>query len=354
MTSSSGSHAPARSCSTTSTSTSAARPRHRHGRDGTVPPGHAAPDDAVPGQSPLLRRRAGHRPASWSAPTTRCGRLGGDDAGRARLSCWTSAPKASSSCAISPRSTPVVHLLQAAGDRAELRPRQALANRDTRRALNLAVNRAELVSRASRARGCPADMPVWPPFWAFDASPPCPFDPAGRREDPGPSESRSPSPACCRRIRRSSSGSRCSFSGSCGRSAWTCGSRLCRRRTLFDRVGKGDFDAVHDGSRWAVPTCRSSTGSGTRPTRTRGGTSSATERRGRRALDDMRGAANDERSESACAQFVTAMRDDPPAIFLVWPTVCRPSAAGSCCRRMPTAPTRRAASPAWRLREGPR
>ena len=37
------------------------------------------------------------------------------------------------------------------------------------------------------------------------------------------------------------------------------------------------------------------------------------------ALDGMRGALTDDQFRAALGRFVVAMRNDPPAIFLVWP-----------------------------------
>jgi len=53
-----------------------------------------------------------------------------------------------------------------------------LRSPDVRRALNLAIDRAELVQQALKGQGRPGDDPVWPSLWARDAAlPRWPFDP---------------------------------------------------------------------------------------------------------------------------------------------------------------------------------
>jgi peptide/nickel transport system substrate-binding protein len=50
---------------------------------------------------------------------------------------------------------------------------------DVRRALNMAVDRAAIVQQALKGHGVPADGPVWPRYWARDPqAPPTPFNPA--------------------------------------------------------------------------------------------------------------------------------------------------------------------------------
>jgi peptide/nickel transport system substrate-binding protein len=62
---------------------------------------------------------------------------------------------------------------------------------EVRRALSLAVDRALLVQEGLKGRGVPADSPVWPRHWAHDHTAPAPaFDPARasallRAADPG-------------------------------------------------------------------------------------------------------------------------------------------------------------------------
>ena len=55
----------------------------------------------------------------------------------------------------------------------------ALRSATVRRALNIAVDRDELVNEVLRGAGSPSHGPLWPDYWAYDRSmSPLPFDPA--------------------------------------------------------------------------------------------------------------------------------------------------------------------------------
>lgn len=200
--------------------------------------------------------------------------------------------------------------------------RKSLRSPDVRRALSRAVDRTELVEQGLKGQGLPADTPVWPLFWAAEGSTPgvtIPFDPGNARE----------------------------VLAKDGRLAITCllpaGHSVFERLallvqrqwrsvgvdlrleavpipTLFTRVGTGDFDAAmidplggpyasyqyrfwhspNPDQRWNLFNYRSPVVDA--------------------ALDALRGAVTEEAFRLAMGQFIAAVRVDPPAVFLVWPS----------------------------------
>lgn len=194
--------------------------------------------------------------------------------------------------------------------------RAVFAEPDVRRALSLAVDRAELVTQALGGRGLPEDVPIWPGYWALDRTQaPVPFDPGAARRLLG--------------------NRRMVFT--ClvpeGFALWEKIALLVQRQLrsvgvdmrlvsvtlteLFARLPAGNFDAVvfdplggpHASIQhmfWHSPEPM--------PRQNIFGYRSATVDA---ALDTMRGALDEQSFRAAVAQFVAAIRHDPPAIFLV-------------------------------------
>ncbi len=200
--------------------------------------------------------------------------------------------------------------------------RTSLRRPEVRRALSRAVDRAELVEQGLKGQGLQADTPVWPLFWAAEGSLPgavTPFDPGGARD----------------------------VLSKDGRLVVTClipaGHSVFERlallvqrqwrsvgvdmrleevsvNTLRMRVGTGDFDAAmidplggpyasyqyrfwhspNPDARWNVFNYSSPVVDA--------------------ALDALRGSVSDDEFRLAMGQFIAAVRVDPPAVFLVWPT----------------------------------
>lgn len=201
--------------------------------------------------------------------------------------------------------------------------RKTALTADVRRALNIAIDRRELVRHALGGEGVPADGPVWPYYWALGDTPATvPFDPDGAR--------------AALEGRRG------------GRVTFTClvpeGFAFFERLSLltqrqlrdvgvdmklesapislvFERVGRGDFDAVlvnPIGGPYATVFHRMWHSPDPSPRwNTWGYVDAAVDA----ALEAMRDAGDETAFRAAVARFVGAIQDDPPALFLVWPNV---------------------------------
>ena len=198
--------------------------------------------------------------------------------------------------------------------------RPALKHRDTRYALSIAVNRAELVEQGLKGQGLPADMPVSPQFWALDSSTtPVAFDPVEARRL---LSRRAPVTFTCLLPENYSVFERLALLVQRQLRFVGVDMRLETVSTaaMFTRVAKGDFDAAlidptggpyasvyyrfwHSPDpdvRWNQFNYRSAPVDA--------------------ALDAMRSALDDGQFRLAMARFVSEVRNDPPAIFLAWPT----------------------------------
>ncbi len=197
--------------------------------------------------------------------------------------------------------------------------RPTLGPTAVRQALSLAVDRDQLVQHAFKGQGRPATSPVWPNYWALAA------------DAPGPALDRA-------RARALLAGSpRVSFTCILIEN-FTVFERLALivqqqlrdvgvdmhlqslpALEVFQRIARGDFDAALInplGGPYAAVHHRFWHSPDPSP---RWNTWHYSNAAVDAALDAMREAGDDEGYRAALARFVTAIRADPPAIFLVWP-----------------------------------
>lgn len=210
-----------------------------------------------------------------------------------------------------------------------------LAHRDVRRALNAAVNRTEIIARVFRGHGFPATDHIWPRHWAYRHElPRLRYDPTGAirllegQGLPVLAHTRSEIPS---------------------RFRFTCmipendvrfeRLGLLLQRQLMDvgidmqiepvpamslpkRLKEGSFDAflidfaATPGLDWPYQTWHSpeppATGFVNHGYRSADG-----------ALDRIRGARTEEEMRGAVGDLQRIMRDDPPAVFLLWSETAR-------------------------------
>jgi len=188
----------------------------------------------------------------------------------------------------------------------------------TRRALSLAIDRQELVRQGLKGHGSPADAPVWPASWAFDRNAPgVPFDPARTRAFLV-SRSKAPITFTCLLPQNYALWERLALLVQ--RQLRAVGVEMHLEgvpgEAFVARVGRGDFDAVminpiggpyasvhylfwHSRGFWNNWGYRNADVD--------------------LALEAMRDAPDETHFKDAMAGFTTAIRDDPPALFLVWP-----------------------------------
>ena len=185
----------------------------------------------------------------------------------------------------------------------------------------MAVDRAALVQQALKGRGVAADGPVWPRYWARDPrAPAIPFDRAaasallrasrrgcGRVHVPRAGQllhPRTHGPARAAAVRRARRP--------------RCGWNRCRPTTSTGASFRVEFDAVMLsilGGPSATVFHRFWHSAGETPRWNFWGYRNA---RVDAALDAALDAASDREFSEAIRRFETAVRDDPPAVFLAW------------------------------------
>jgi peptide/nickel transport system substrate-binding protein len=239
-----------------------------------------------------------------------------------------------------------------------------LADRDVRRALNMAVNRTEIIQRVFSDHAFPATDHVWPRHWAYDHQlPRLRYDPGMAVELLEKKGLRLP-PAGASATVRTDTPSRFRF---------TC--LIVERDSKFERLGlllqrqlaevgvdmrievlpagdllkrlpTGEFDAFlldlisNVGLDRVYGTWHSPEGA---PKLLETGYRSADG-----ALDRIRDARTEEETRQAVRSLQQVLRDDPPAVFLLWPNTFR---AVSARFRVPVTPDRDiiATLPQWTL-----
>ncbi len=198
--------------------------------------------------------------------------------------------------------------------------RPAFRDAATRRALNLAVDRAALVQQGLKGRGTPADGPVWPGYWARDRrSAAVSFDPAAAS-------------ALLRTARAGATSFTCLVPSNFSileRMALLVQQQLgdlgvrMRLESLppdaFNRrIVSGDFDAVMlsvlGGPSATVFHRFWHSPSGSARWNYWGYRNAGVDA----ALDAALDSSGDREFSDAIARFQAAVRDDPPAIFLAW------------------------------------
>jgi peptide/nickel transport system substrate-binding protein len=198
--------------------------------------------------------------------------------------------------------------------------RPAFRDATVRRALNMAINRAELVEAGLRGQGWPADIPVSPSFWAVDpAAPQIPFDAERARALLARPH---PLTFTCLLPDNYSLFERVALLAQRQLRAVDVDMRLevVPPAEFIARVGRGEFEAALFNPLggpsaaffhrlWHSPDPNPRWNSfGYRD----GAVDSA--------LDAMRSSVTDDQFRAAMSRFVAALREDPPAICLVWPT----------------------------------
>ena len=198
--------------------------------------------------------------------------------------------------------------------------RPPFRNAAVRRALNMAVDRQAIVLKGLRGHGVPADGPVWPRYWARNpAAEPVAFDPAGAE-------------AMLRGARAQALEFTCLVPANFSileRTALLVQQQLgaigvrVRLESLppdvfLQRIGTGAFDAaliqtLGGPSATVYHRLWHSPGK-TRRWNVSGYRNVAVDA----ALDAALDAADDPKFAEALQRFESAIRDDPPAVFLAW------------------------------------
>jgi peptide/nickel transport system substrate-binding protein len=198
--------------------------------------------------------------------------------------------------------------------------RQPFRTPEVRRALNLAVDRASIVQQGLRGRGIPADGPVWPRFWAHDP------DAGAQRFDPAEAA------ALLRAARLGTFEFTCLVPANFSileriallvqQQLGDLGVRMRLESVTPDvflrRVSAGDFDAVVFsllGGPSATVFHRFWHSPGGTPRWNFWGYRNP---RVDEALDAVLAAADDDGFREAIRRFESAIREDPPAVFLAW------------------------------------
>jgi peptide/nickel transport system substrate-binding protein len=197
--------------------------------------------------------------------------------------------------------------------------RQVFRNAAVRRALNLAINRDELVQAGLRGQGQPADVPVWPNFWALDrAVPRTPFDPARARAMLAPV---APLTFTCLLPNNYAVFERVALLAQRQLRAVGIEMRLevLPPDAFIARVNRGEFDTAFInpiGGPYPTFFHRFWHSPGPNPRWNPFGYRDAA---ADAALDAMKASVTDDQFRVASSRFVAALRDNPPAICLVWP-----------------------------------
>jgi peptide/nickel transport system substrate-binding protein len=245
----------------------------------------------------------------------------------------------------------------------------ALADRDVRRALNMAVNRTEIITRVFRGHAYPATDHVWPRHWAYDHElPRLRYDPARAIELLEAKGLRLPPNNGANASSRTETPARFRF---------TCvipeGHAVIERMGLLlqrqlaevgvdmrievvapadlpKRLPTGQFDAfildvmATPGLEPVYRTWHSPEG---QPKGIETGYAAADG-----VLDRLREARTEEETRQAVRALQQVMRDDPPAVFLLWSNTAR---AVSARFRVPLTPDRDifGTMPQWTLASPP-
>lgn len=194
------------------------------------------------------------------------------------------------------------------------------ASADVRRTLNLAVDRVELVREGLNGHGSAADVPVWPPFWAFDAGAPgTPFDPALARAQFA--RRKRPLSFTCLLPQNYAVQERLALLVQRQFRAVGVDMRLesLPPAAFLGRLVSGRFEAVmldplggpylaQFYRMWHSPAPGA-----------RGNPIGYSDAAVDRALEDVKAALDDPAITAAFARFVAAMRQNPPGVVLVWP-----------------------------------
>jgi peptide/nickel transport system substrate-binding protein len=230
----------------------------------------------------------------------------------------------------------------------------ALGERDVRRALNMAVNRTEIIQRVFRGHAFPATDHVWPRHWAYDHEMPrLRYDPAKATELLEAKGLRIPPPGGANTAARTETPSRFHFTCMIpeGHAVIERVGLLLQRQltevgvdmrievvTVADinrRLPTGQFDAFildlisSPGLDRAYQWWHSPDG----PVELADTGYTAADG----ALDRIREARTEEETRQAVRSVQQVMRDDPPAVFLLWPETAR---AISARFRVPLTPDR--------------
>lgn len=199
-----------------------------------------------------------------------------------------------------------------------------------RQALSHAVDREAIIQVALHGRGHVAESPIWPQHWAYDPGPKTYrynreaarllLEGAGYRERRSTAPGRVPSrfKFVCLTIENDVRFEKIALL--LQKQFYEIGVDMevqaLPLRALFERIQKGDFDALlaeRSSGRsltWVYTMFHSST--------TPGGYRSADA-----ILDRLRRARSDEETRTAVCDLLELLYDDPPAIFLAWPIVAR-------------------------------
>jgi peptide/nickel transport system substrate-binding protein len=240
-----------------------------------------------------------------------------------------------------------------------------LADRDVRRALNMAVNRTEIIQRVFRGHAYPGTDHVWPRHWAYDHEMPrLRYDPAKAIELLEAKGLRLPPSNDANAAARRDTPSRFRFT--CliveGDTRYERMGLLLQRQLaevgidmhievlplaeVLERLPNGQFDAFlldlisNAGLDRVYQWWHSPEGA---PKLFETGYTAADA-----ALDKLREARTEEETRQSVRSLQHVMRDDPPGVFLVWPEAAR---AVSARFRVPLTPNRDifATLPQWTL-----
>lgn len=204
----------------------------------------------------------------------------------------------------------------------------ALRHSSVRLALSQAVDRQALVDGVLKGRGVPADGPIWPMHWAY-STPPKTFalnrEAATLRLDAAGFK-------IVQRTRAMPSRFRFTCLTMANDARYERLASLLQKqfedinvdmqvealpyRTLRERIGRGQFDAIllERASARSLAWTYLAYHSSMAPF----GYTAADA-----ALDRLRRSTNDQETRAAVNDLQTIFRDDPPAVFLMWPTVVR-------------------------------
>lgn len=191
---------------------------------------------------------------------------------------------------------------------------------EVRLALNLAIDRVELVQQGIKGQGVPADVPVWPSLWAFDSSAPgMPFDPDRARAMLA--RQKAPLAFTCMLPENFAMLERLALLVQRQLRAVGVDMKIdsLPPEAFMDRLGSGNFEAAFldflGGPYLAIFYRIYHSPNPHQRWNQFGFKDAAVDS----ALDDMKAAGGEDALRLAFARFVDAMRANPPAIFLVCP-----------------------------------
>jgi peptide/nickel transport system substrate-binding protein len=188
--------------------------------------------------------------------------------------------------------------------------RPVFRSQAVRQALNAAINRNELVSTAFHGHGTPADGPVWPQHWAYQASFPT------FKYDPRPiAANGAPLSFTCLYFDPTHERLGLVVQRQLQEVGVSMKLEYVKYENVFARLEAGDFDAFLTDVGIAPTMLRPFLFLYSRSPLNWGRFASASVDN---ALDGIRHAVDDARYQSGVAAFQHAVIDDPPAIFLAW------------------------------------